>query len=270
MFGNMNLQNKKINFIKFVLIILKNLNYILNNYKFIIQYDGTDYAGWQIQKNAITVQQKITDAIEILLKEKVNLVGSGRTDAGVHALGQIANFRTENEIDIYKFKHSLNAILPTDISIIEMAKAAPEFHSRFDAKKRSYFYLFSKYKSPFYLRYSYFYPTDINCGMLNELSKTFLGKKDFTSFARKSTEPENKTCNIYEAHWKETNGLVIFKIEADRFLHGMVRTITGTLLRAMKSNLGNNFLENIFNSMDRKAAGEAVPAKGLILFKVKY
>ncbi len=242
----------------------------MNNYKLIIQYDGTEYAGWQIQKNAPTIQQKISDVLEILLKEKVNLIGSGRTDAGVHALGQTANFRTDNEIDLYKFKHSLNAILPADISIIEMEKAEPDFHSRFDAKKRSYIYFISKLKSPFYQRYSYFYPNNIDCGRLNELTKTFLGRKDFTSFARKSTEPENKTCNIYDAHWKETNGLVIFKIEADRFLHGMVRTITGTLLKASKENLGNNFLEEVLNSANREAAGEAVPAKGLFLFKVKY
>ena len=208
----------------------------MNNYKLIIQYDGTGYAGWQIQKNAQTIQQKITGALEILLKEKVNLIGSGRTDAGVHALGQTANFRTENEIDLYKFQHSLNAILPPDISIVKMGKTEHEFHSRFDAKKRSYIYLISKFKSPFYQRYSYFYPNNLNCNNLNEMSKIFLGKKDFISFARKSTEPENKTCNIYDAHWKETNGLVIFKIEADRFLHGMVRTIIGTLLKASKEN----------------------------------
>ena len=242
----------------------------MNNYKLIIQYDGTNYAGWQIQKNAPTVQQKITDAVEIILKEKINLIGSGRTDAGVHALGQTANFRTENDISLRKFNHSLNAILPADISIIKMEKAAPEFHSRFDAKKRSYIYLFSKFKSPFYSRYSYFLYNKIDCEEMNKLSKSFLGEKDFTSFAKKSTEPENKTCNIYEINWKETSGLVIFKIEADRFLHGMVRTIIGTLLKAAKENLGTDFLKDVFNLRDRESAGEAVPAKGLFLFKVKY
>ncbi len=242
----------------------------MNNYKLIIQYDGTNYSGWQIQKNAQTIQQRISDAAETLLKEKVNLIGSGRTDAGVHALGQTANFRTESKIDTGKFLYSINSILPQDISIIKMEKAAEEFHSRFDARERSYIYLFSKLKTPFYFRYSYSYPGRIDCAKLNALSETFLGKKDFTSFARKSAEPENKTCNIYNIHWKQTNGLVIFKIEADRFLHGMVRTIIGTLLRAAGENLGRDFLDTVLNSLNREAAGEAVPAKGLFLFKVKY
>ncbi|MCL5027643.1 MAG: tRNA pseudouridine(38-40) synthase TruA [Bacteroidetes bacterium] len=233
-----------------------------------IQYDGTNYAGWQIQNNASTIQQKITDSIEVILKEKINLIGSGRTDTGVHALGQIANFRSENEIDLYKFKYSLNAILPFDISIIDIQKVNPSFHARFDAKKRSYIYLFSKFKSPFFIKYSYYYHGKVNCDLLNELSKNFLGEKDFTSFSRKNSDTGNKICNIYEVRWKETKGMIIFKIEADRFLHGMVRTIIGTLLKAV--NEGENYIENVFTQKDREAAGEAVPPNGLFLFKVKY
>ena len=240
----------------------------MNNYKLIIQYDGTNYAGWQIQKNSKTIQQKVSDSIELLLNEKINLIGSGRTDTGVHALGQTANFRTENEIDLYKFKYSLNAILPFDISVIDIQKAKPNFHARFDAKKRSYIYLFTKYKSPFFQKYSCFYHSKINCIQLNELSKKFCGKKDFTSFSRKNSETENKICNIYEIHWKETQGLIIFKIEADRFLHGMVRTIIGTLLRAVDKD--ENYIDNIIQQKNRQKAGEAVPPNGLFLFKVKY
>ncbi len=240
----------------------------LNNYKLTIQYDGTNYAGWQIQKNAVTIQQKITDSINVIIKDKVNLIGSGRTDTGVHALGQVANFRSQNEIDLYRFKHSLNSILPFDISIIDIQKVDPEFHARFDARKRSYIYLFSKFKSPFFLKYSFFYHNKLDCNLLNNLSNNFLGKKDFTSFARKNSDTDNKFCNIYEVRWKETKGLVIFKIEADRFLHGMVRTIIGTLLRA--ANGTQNYIENIFSLKDREAAGEAVPANGLFLYKVKY
>ena len=110
----------------------------MHNYKLTIQYDGTAYFGWQIQKNQITIQQKITDAVETILKEKVNLIGSGRTDTGVHALGQVANFRTGTEIDRYKFLYSLNSVLPHDISVIDMEKVGENFHSRFDAKKRTY------------------------------------------------------------------------------------------------------------------------------------
>ncbi len=242
----------------------------MDNFKLLIQYDGTNYCGWQIQANSATIQQKITETAEIILKEKINLIGSGRTDTGVHALGQVANFKTTMDLDVYKFKHSINAILPKDISILKIEKTKPEFHSRFDAKSRSYIYFISKYKSPFYERFSYFYHNELNCELLNKLSKSLLGKKDFSSFARKNTETKNKICNIYEAYWKSTSDLIIFKIEADRFLHGMVRTIIGTLLNSLKNNYDNNYFKKIIELKDREAAGEAVPAKGLFLYKVKY
>ncbi|MDR3628365.1 MAG: tRNA pseudouridine(38-40) synthase TruA [Ignavibacteriaceae bacterium] len=242
----------------------------MNNYKLIIQYDGTEYCGWQIQNNAPTVQQVITDKIEVITGRKVNLIGSGRTDSGVHALGQAASFKIEDEIDIYKFKYSLNAVLPFDISILEMNKIDEEFNARFSAKRRSYVYLFSNFKSPFYQKYSYYYHEALDCDYLNKICKTFLGKKNFTSFARKNTETVNKVCNVYDARWKATNGLKIFYIEADRFLHGMVRTIAGTLLRASKERADGKYIEDILSAQDRESAGEAVPAKGLFLYKVKY
>lgn len=242
----------------------------MNNYRFIIQYDGTNYAGWQVQANAVTIQQKIIDVIEVIIKEKVNLIGSGRTDAGVHALGQVANFKTEKEIDVFKFQHSLNAILPKDISIIKTEKVPVEFHSRFDAKKRSYLYLICKNKSPFYGKFSYSFHYKLNSSTLNELSKSLIGQKDFTSFARQNTETNNKICNIYEAYWKEWKGMIIFKIEADRFLHGMVRAIVGTILNAAKNCNSLKSIEKIFEAKRRSAAGEAAPAKGLFLYKVKY
>lgn len=242
----------------------------MNNYKLIIQYDGTNYSGWQIQKNAETIQQKISDSIFLILNEKIILIGSGRTDSGVHAFGQSANFRTVNEIDIYRFKYSLNSLLPKDISIIKMEKVSGDFHARFDAKKRSYFYLFSKYKSPFFDKYSYFYHNKIDCIQLNALSKIFLGEHDFTSFCRTASDTENKVCNIYNIAWKENKNLIFFYIEADRFLHGMVRTIIGTLLKALKENLKKEYLEKVVLGKNRELAGEAVPAKGLFLYKVKY
>ncbi len=240
------------------------------NYKLKIQYDGTNYSGWQIQNNAVTVQQKITEAINSISKINVNLIGSGRTDTGVHALGQTANFKTEIKLNIYKFKHSLNAVLPNDISIVSMEEAEEEFHSRFSAKKRSYIYLFSKNKSPFFYKYSYFINEVFNINYLNRISKSILGKNDFTSFARKKTETKNKNCNIYDIHWKETAGRIFFYIEADRFLHGMVRTIVGTFIEAHKNMWEEEHIKNIIENKDRCLAGEAVPAKGLFLYKVKY
>lgn len=242
----------------------------MRNYKILIQYDGTNYAGWQIQKNLETVQQKIIDAIKILLKEEVSLIGSGRTDSGVHALGQVANFKTENEIDIYRFLHSLNSILPRDISVLKMEKVDLNFHSRFDAKKRSYIYLITQKKSPFYKDYSYFYPVNLNIEKLNEISRTFLGENNYTSFSKKNTDVENKNCLIYDLRWRKLKDQVLFYIQANRFLHGMVRTITGTLLRTVNYNDAESLIINIFNSQNREEAADSVPAKGLFLYKVEY
>lgn len=242
----------------------------MKNYKLTIQYDGTHYSGWQIQQNAITVQQTITDKIKILLKKEVNLIGSGRTDAGVHALGQVANFRTDTEIDIYKFHYSLNSILPPDISVSEIAEVNPEFHARFDAKKRTYIYLINQNKSPFYKNYSYFYPVKIDLDKLNQISNLFIGEKDFTSFSKKNFEIDNKLCSVYELSWSKKNDLIIFRISANRFLHGMVRSITGTLLKSLDQENPAEFIESIFKSKNREEAAESVPSKGLFLYKVEY
>jgi len=242
----------------------------LNNYKITIQYDGSNYAGWQEQENANTVQETIKNSINTILRENVNLIGSGRTDAGVHALGQVANFKTGQELDIYKFHHSLNSVLPDDISIKKTDRAEESFHSRFDAKKRSYLYFIGRSKSPFFNPYSFQYRGKIKIDLLNNLSAGFIGENDFTSYSKKNSETKNKTCIIYQARWRATNDLFIFSIQANRFLHGMVRTITGTLLRAMEKDLGEDYIQDVFSKKDREAAAEAVPAKGLFLYKVAY
>ncbi len=242
------------------------------NYKLIIQYDGTRYAGWQIQNNVKTIQQELVNSIETILQEKINLTGSGRTDAGVHALGQTANFLCSKELDTWKFRHSLNSLLPDDISVISMETADENFHARFDAKKRSYIYLISHDKSPFYFNYSYNFALmkKYDISRLNKLSKILIGEHDFTSFCRTKTEIENKNCEIFDLHWRQNDSFTIFYVEANRFLHGMVRTLVGTLLQSNKNNFDENSLIDILEKKDRTEAGEAVPAKGLFLNKVRY
>jgi tRNA pseudouridine38-40 synthase len=244
----------------------------MNNYKLEIQYDGTSFAGWQMQKNAKTVQAEIKDKIELLLKEEVNIIGSGRTDTGVHALGQIANFKTDKDFDLRKFTHSLNAILPRTISIISLEKVEEDFHARFDAKSRSYIYFFSLVKSPFLDKYSWLHPVmqNIDIEKLNRISSHLLGKHDFTSFSKTKSETKNKICTIKSIRWRKSKNLVIFYIEANRFLHGMVRTIIGTLLDAYEKENPEDFLGHVLEAKDRKAASNSVKAKGLFLYKVKY
>ncbi len=244
----------------------------MNNYKLLIQYDGTNYCGWQLQKKLPTVQLELENALNILLKEKCVLIGSGRTDTGVHAWGQTANFKTEKEIDAYTFLYSLNCILPFEISVKSIEKVNIDFNSRFDAISRSYIYLFSHKKSPFYKNYSWFNSQIqmLDFDRLNEISKSLIGNSDFSSYSRKNVELENKFCDIKEIRWRKGKELSFFYITANRFLHGMVRTIIGTVLHAEKNKLGSSYLIDVLNTKDRQTANESVPAKGLFLFKVRY
>ena len=240
------------------------------NYKLTVQYDGTRYAGWQIQENAPSVQEVIQGSIQQILQEEVNLNGAGRTDAGVHALGQVANFKVNKEQDFFKFKYSINSVLPDDISINNIELIDENFHSRFRAKKRSYIYLISTQKSPFFNRYSHSIYSELNTKKLNEISSILTRNKDFSSFSKNNPEVQNKNCEVFEARWRKEKNLIIFYIEANRFLYGMVRAIVGTLLKAYSSESSIDYIENVFRKKNRDAAADAVPAKGLFLYKIKY
>ena len=242
------------------------------NYKIILQYKGTNYAGWQIQNNALTVQQVIADSIEKIVQEQINLIGSGRTDSGVHALGQVANFRSEKQLDMYKFLHSLNSVLPEDISVVRIENVAEKFHARFDAVSRRYLYLFSTRKSPFYNDFSYNvnWIDDDFIIAANQNSNQLIGEYDFTSFSKKNTDVKNNICEIKNIRWKKSGSLVYFTIEANRYLHGMVRAILGTVIDSVRLNKPASYMMDVIAAKDRDAAGMAVPAKGLFLYKVKY
>ncbi len=244
----------------------------MQNYLLKIEYSGKHYSGWQIQPNVKTVQGEICKAITTITGNEINLIGSGRTDAGVHALGQVANFQIEEKLNLYKFKHSLNSLLSSDISIQKITEVPIEFHSRFDAKKRSYLYLFTNDKSPFYHDFSYHYPPLFNLDLskLNEISELLLGEKDFTSFSKKKTDTENMVCNITLAKWRKVKNKIIFRIDGNRFLHGMVRAIVGTILEIAEKELPSEEIVKIINQKSRESAGRAVVAKGLFLLDVKY
>jgi len=244
----------------------------MKNYKLKIEYNGTSYSGWQIQPNVPTVQNEITKALQQITGSKINLVGSGRTDSGVHALGQVANFQIDDELDLRKVRHSLNSLLPKDIAIRTAIEVDPSFHSRFDAKRRSYLYLFAKNKSPFYNEFSYNYSPifNLNIEKINEISNNIIGEYDFTSFSKKNTDTENMVCNISLAKWRRVKNHIIFRIDGTRFLHGMVRTIVGTILEIAEKNKPTNEINKIIDLKNRDEAGRSVPAKGLFLLDVKY
>lgn len=242
----------------------------MNNYKLTIQYDGTNFHGWQSQNNAVTIQEVVTKGIEILVREKINLIGAGRTDRGVHALGQVANFRTEADPDLYRFKHALNGILPKEIAVKKIEKVNEDFHARFDAKSRTYWYLITRMKSPFYYKYSYLYPHNVDTAMLTAYADRFLGEHDFTGFAKELPQTDHCLCNIYSAQWKRFQNVLLFRIEANRYLHGMVRSIVGTMLTGLKHHEPAEWINEIIDAKDRNRTGYAVPSNGLYLTKIQY
>lgn len=242
----------------------------MKNYKITVQYSGTNYSGWQIQQNAKSVQGLLSNAINTVLRDNISLIGAGRTDAGVHASGQCANFRTEKNIIEREFVYSVNSILPKDIAIHNLTEVGIDFHSRYDAKRRIYYYLISKRKSPFYFDYSLYRLQKISINQVNMISKFFLGTYNFTSFAKTADQSDNKVCTIYDARWRETDLLYYFRIEADRYLHSMVRTIVGTILNFHDFKIQPEKIHHIIQQEDRTAAAESVAAKGLFLYKIIY
>lgn len=239
-------------------------------YFFEISYKGTNYHGWQIQQNALSIQQEIQDRLKQLLGADIEIVGSGRTDSGVHAIQQYFHADFREELDCMDFPYHLNSILPYDISIQSIQKVIPEAHARFSAISRSYEYVIASRKNPFLINEAYIYHRTIDVENLNAASKSITGKHNFESFSRVKTQVNNFICEVFEASWKIDESKIIFHIEANRFLRGMVRAIVGTLLLVNEGKLDMNSLKNIIGKQDRREAGRAVPPEGLYLSKIRY
>lgn len=242
----------------------------LYNYSITIAYDGSNYCGWQIQQNADTVQQRIKDALQKILRHEVILTGAGRTDTGVHALGQVSNFKTNQKLDAFRFLYSLNSMLPFDIAVRNLQEMPLSFDARHSALKRSYIYVISRMKDPFRNKYSYYLYSPPSAAELNKFSEVLLMNNDFYSFSKNAEKQPHTLCNIYRAQWRDYRDFLIFSITGNRFLHGMVRTIVGTLIRLAQEGGTPPDLQVILDKRDRTAAREAVPAKGLFLRKVYY
>jgi tRNA pseudouridine38-40 synthase len=235
-------------------------------------YRGTNYSGWQIQNNALAVQEVIEKALSTLLKHKIDITGSSRTDAGVHAMQQMAHFDVQEEInDLENLVYRINKVLPFDISIQRIFIVEDNYHSRFEAISRKYEYRISRKKNPFQRGLSYEFNGDLDINLMNEACKILFFNIDFQCFSKIHTDVLTFNCTISEAHWEEKTGdLLIFHIKANRFLRGMVRAIVGTLLEVGLGKTSLVDFEEIILSKDRKKAGWAVPAEGLFLMEVNY
>ena len=239
-------------------------------YFFEISYKGTDYHGWQIQKNAISIQHVIQEKLCQLTSEIIEITGSGRTDAGVHAKQQFFHTDFKNEIDGEDFRYHINAILPKDILVRSIRKVKSEAHARFDAISRSYEYVMIPQKDPFKPNEAYIYSRRIDLEILNAAAKSLVGKNDFQSFSKVKTQVNNFICEVYRAHWQQNGSSVVFHIEANRFLRGMVRAIVGTLLMVNEGKIEVNKIHEIVADKNRAKAGRSVSPEGLFLSKISY
>jgi tRNA pseudouridine38-40 synthase len=242
----------------------------MRNIRLLLEYDGTNYVGWQKQKNGRSVQETLGCALFEILQEKVNVIGAGRTDAGVHARGQVANFRTETNLTLDEIRGGLNALLPDDIVVHQVEETTLEFHARFSAKERFYAYQITLKPVALLRNFCWYVKYPLDVGTMDRVVTTILGVHDFESFCRVNSDVEHHRCNVLSANWHSEDALLRFSISADRFLHGMVRTLVGTMVDVGRGYTTHDEFLSILEKRKRAEAGMAAPAKGLILEKIVY
>ncbi len=235
-----------------------------------ISFDGTDFSGWQRQKNAISVQQVLEERFSIKLFKPINMVGCGRTDSGVHARQFVAHFDFDGDIDLHNFIYKMNRFLLSSISLNDIYQVFPDAHARYSTVKRTYKYYISRSKNPFVRNYSYEYTSNLNVEAMNEASRYLLTVYDFTSFTKLHGGSIHSRCKLFECSWNENNGMLIFTISANRFTRNMVRSIVGTMLELGKGKITFTDFVRIVKTKNRCMAGESVEAKGLFLEEVVY
>ena len=234
-----------------------------------ISYKGTAYHGWQVQTNANTIQEEINKALSTILNIKIEVIGAGRTDAGVHAKQMFAHFDCNKEFQTKILIQKLNSFLPSDIAVQAIFEVGAEVSSRFDAISRTYEYHIVQHKCPFTPN-AYYLHKKLDVDAMNRGADYFLGKQDFTSFSKVNTDTFTNNCKVDIAQWEWHNNVLVFTIKADRFLRNMVRAIVGTLLEVGIAKITSEQVLDVIAAKDRCAAGASAPAKGLFLTKVEY
>lgn len=242
------------------------------NIKLTIEYDGTNYVGWQRQENGVSIQEEIEKAIAKLSGEDVTLIGSGRTDSGVHAIGQVANFKTNSTIPPSRFKFALNNNLPADIIVLKSERVPMDFHSRYDSIGKRYKYLVYNDKTPtaLYRNLAYHVSYTLNYDEMMRAIELFKGTHDFTSFMVARNDVETAIRTITDASLCRKGNWISFYIEGDGFLYNMVRIIVGTLIDIGRGKFKAADIPSMINSRHREASGHTAPPQGLYLEKVYY
>lgn len=237
-----------------------------------IEYDGTGYCGWQIQPNGVSVQEVITAAIKKITGEDVKLIGSGRTDAGVHAAGQVAHFDTWSSVPPEKFAYALNAVLPEDIKIISAEQTDDDFNARFSAKRKTYEYhmYVSEFSHPLKSRYAVWINYRLDIEKMNSAAKLFEGEHDFKCFLAANSSVKDTVRTIYNAKVEKLGDEIVFSVTGNGFLYNMVRIMAGTLVAVGSGKLTENDIKQILANGERQSAGKTMPAQGLLLKSVEY
>lgn len=244
----------------------------MRNIKLTIEYDGKCYNGWQKQPTKLNIQGEIERAIFKVTGEETELIGSGRTDAGVHALGQVANFKTNSSIPINKFAMAINSQLKESILIKDAQEVDERFHSRYNAKRKTYRYTInnSKYGTALYRNLEYCFPVKLDIKKMQEAVKYFIGEHDFKAFKASGTSSKTSVRIIYDADVKCENEKIFIELTGNGFLYNMVRIISGTLLDVGLGKIKPEEIQNILEEKDRTKAGKTLPPHGLCLVKVEY
>ena len=245
---------------------------MVRNIKLVIAYEGTAYSGWQTQLNKATVQETIENAISTVMKQKIALTGSGRTDSGVHAYGQVANFKADTKIPEEKIKIALNANLPPDIRILDSVDVSPDFNSRFDALDKTYMYQIynDSVANPFYSRYSCFVPQSLYIDKMEEALKLIVGTHDFKGFMASGSQSKTTERTVYDAKLLKKGNLIKIYINGNGFLYNMVRISAGTLIDIGKGLKDISCIEKALTDKDRTVLGQTAKPEGLFLLKVNY
>jgi tRNA pseudouridine38-40 synthase len=249
----------------------------MRNLKLVLAYDGTDFAGWQVQAESATIQGALASAVGRVTGEKVLPQGSGRTDAGVHALGQVATFAIQSSIPAENLVSALNDVLPAAIRVLEAAEMPSAFHARKAARAKTYRYRIYRGSicPPFLARYVWHYPYPLDEGLMQQAASAIIGEHDFTSFAavdpeRKKEEEGSNVRRILSSGWERQGDELVYTVRGNGFLHHMVRNLVGTFLLAGKGTLQPSDIPRILEARTRSAAGATAPASGLYLVSVEY
>ncbi|HHW58217.1 MAG TPA: tRNA pseudouridine(38-40) synthase TruA [Clostridia bacterium] len=244
----------------------------MKNVMIVIEYDGTNYHGWQYQKNAVTVQEVLEKAIKKVTGEEVNLIGASRTDTGVHALYQVANFRTTTKIPVKNLPYALNSVLPDDVVVVQAKEVDDSFHARYSAKKKRYRYLILNRKFPMPTMRNYCWHIDypLNIEKMKKAASYLVGTHDFSAFKASGSSKTSTIRTVHDLTIEKNEDFISIEIEADGFLYNMVRIIVGTLVYVGLGKIKENTLYDILNSKDRTKAGITAPSEGLYLIKIIY